>query len=71
MRPTCRWDIEKPSAGLISRKLVGHGRARAFGGVAQPLLLAEAIDFDDHSVDFIGEIGAGGGVVVVVVEHVG
>ena len=63
-------DLAKAGAGLIGRKFVGHGRARAFGGVAQPLLLAEAIDLDDHPVDFVGEFGAGGGVLVIEGEHV-
>ena len=58
-------NIEECSTGLVGGEFIGHGRARALGGVAQALLLVEAVDFDDDAIDLVGQFFAGGGVAVV------
>ena len=46
------------SQGFFSGKFVGNRPARRAGDEAEFALLRQAVDFDHHAVDFVGQFGA-------------
>ena len=44
--------------GFFGREFVGNRPTRRAGDEAEFVLLRQAVDFDDHAVDFVGQFGA-------------
>ena len=55
--------------GLLGRELVGDRPARRAADEAEPALLVEPVDLDDHAVDVVGQLEALRGEPGVVVEQ--
>ena len=53
--PDLQEDVPKHGAGLLRLELERQGAARALGGGPETLLLIEAVDLDDDTVDLVVE----------------